>query len=425
MPFSQNDLVKVTREIEVTPGVVVGSNRTRVFGTAPTYTPGGETIKSEINTGDAGIKCVRAGLRFADSEIPSELVYKLNHEEMEDVLRDTFPGSEAIAAVSASWLQVGTHIDTTAGPTIVATTPGDFTPLIGMEGAMLETTDPAASGVDPANLRPRVIKAVDSDQIDIEPLYTTGLVGQISEPIIPEGPFVATFNCGLLIRNRGILNARSINFEFEFTDQQTPDSFVMARGQYGATINVAFDGKGVVTIGFGYVGMDYDDITEVTQGTLPVTANPGAANCIFTSAEDLSFFLFNGITQLAADSLTTFNLDGDGTASGVDETSGTRERTGVTVGDLDFTGSFTLLHEHDKMKIVMAAGRAGTILPIDWKFVDIVGNAYWMRVPEAIIEPGGPTPGAKGSKVEGDFTFMSQLGKNGIRTFIIQAFAAP
>ena len=92
--FSQNDLVTVTREIEVTPGVIVGAGRYRVYGTAPTFTPAGTTNVSGVNTGVGGIQGIRPGVRSATVDIPSELVFRMNDLELEDFLRDTWTASE-------------------------------------------------------------------------------------------------------------------------------------------------------------------------------------------------------------------------------------------------------------------------------------------------------------------------------------------
>jgi hypothetical protein len=422
--FSQNDLVQVTREVEVTPGVVTGGARSRVYGTAPTLTPGGNTLTSGINTGDGGVKSVRAGLRFADAEVPSELVFGLNHEELADCLRDTWPVAEAKTAELAdlTFAQAGTHEDGSTGPTITSITANAFDNLLDMAGCMLEIT---GAGINAANKRPRVIKAVKADglKIDIDPRYTAGSVGEIGEPLIPEGPVTGTLNCGKVIRNRGVTAIRSVNFEFEFTEQ-AGGSFLMARGQYASSMKLGFDGKGIVTLSVMYTGMDFDDPTTVTQGNGTVTANPYLDNDSVTSAEDLTYFLVNGVIQLAGDNLTSFNLDGNGNASGIDDTSGSRQRVGVTVGDLDFSGSLKLLHEHTKMTQVTTFSRAGNRVPLDWKFADPGANFYWFRLPETLFEPASSKPGAKGSRTDGTFNFKTQLGANGIRTFIVQAFEA-
>lgn len=424
MAFSQNDLIQVTREVEVTPGVVTGGDRDRVYGTAPSLAPGGNTTKSGINTGSGAVKSVRAGLRFADSSVPSELVFGLNHAELEDVLRDTFPVAEVTATGGADFAQAGTHEDGSTGPTITAgaTTPVDFTDFVGEEGAMLEVS---GAGVNAANKRPRAIKAVKSDgtKIDLEPQYTTGSVGEISEPLAVEADVQATFRIGKVIRNQGIENIRTVNFEYQFTDQPG-GSFVMARGQSGNTLRIGIDGKGNVTLEVGYTGMDFDVPTEATQGSGTVNANAFIDNPNITSAEDLTLFLINAVNQLAGDNLTSFNLDGNGAASGIDETAGTRNRVGVTVGDFDVTGSLRVLHEHTKMKLLSQFGHGGQIVPLDFKLVDPLGNFYWFRLPRVLFEPGAPTPGAKGSRTDGTFSYMTEQGSGDQRTLIIQAFAA-
>ena len=77
------------------------------------------------------------------------------------------------------------------------------------------------------------------------------------------------------------------------------------------------------------------------------------------------------------------------------------------------------------MLIAMTLARAGTRVPLDWKFVDPAGNFYWMRLTKALFDPFGPKPGAKGSRSDGTVNFGTQLGASGVRTFIVQAFAAP
>lgn len=427
MPFSQNDLIRVTREVEVTEGIVVGGARDRVYGTAITFNPGGNALKSGLNTGRGGVHSVRAGLRFADADHPSELAYLLHHAEIEDFMRNTFPGAaEEATGVSATWNNAGTHVDGSTGPTITAGA-GAFNNLLGKEGLILETSDPTPSGVSAANLRPRAIKAVKSDgtQIDIHPRYVAGSVGQISEPLVAEGPLAADFSVGKSVWNGSIETIRSINLEFEYSDQPG-GSFQMVRGLKAGTFKLGFDGKGIWTIQFGYVGMDFDVLTEATQGNGTVNANPGIDNPVMTSLEDLSYFLVNGTVQLAADNLTSFNLDGAGGASGNDEVAGSRNRSGVTVGDIDFNGSIKLLHEHDKAKLVQGYGHAGNLVPMDIKVGDSLGNYYWFRLPNILFESSGsPKPGAKGAKTDGTFPFMTQLGAGNIRTFAIQAFDAP
>lgn len=430
-PFSQNDLVQVTREVEVTPGVVVGGDRKRVYGTAPSYTPGSTILTSGINTGKAVVMCVRLGKRFADSDVPSELIFQLNALEQEDFFRQEWPVTEAKdAAVAATWLQAGTHLDSTTGPTIT----GSFANLVGTEGCMLVTTDPASSGVSAANLRDRAIKAVSASQIDIEPLYTTGAPAAVGEPLADEGPLAADFNVGLVLRDQSIQNIRTVNFEYQFTDQTSGSSFITAVGQKGATWNLAIDGSGNVGQSFTYVGQDFTDLGEVTVGSGTVNDIPARANCNMTSGDDLANFWVAGITEISTEfNLVSFNLSGDGTAAGIDTTAGSVARPAVTVGDAVFTGSMTLLHRHGPMKVLTNLSRAGTIVPVDLKIADPLGNFYWFRLVDTLFSPMGPKPGEKGSNTDGSFDFQLQGGERqgsaqdpvDIRTVNIQAFPKP
>jgi hypothetical protein len=421
--FSQNDLVQVSRELEVTPGVVVGAGRTRVYGTAPTWTPGGNSNASGINTGSGGVQAVRAALRFANVEIPSQLVFGLNDLEMEDVLRDTFPVAEVTVTGSLTFDQTGTHEDGSTGPVITATA-GTFDDIFDADhvGAMMEIS---GSGLNAANKWPRVIKAVKADgsKIDIDPLYTTGASGQFREPLFDQGPIASsTIRVGKIVKNQGIENIRSCNFEFNFTDQPG-GSFVLVKGCHGASMKLSFTGKGNVELSFMYEGMDYNDLLTASVGS-GVTDLAAIANDVMSSGEDLAYFAINGITLLSGDNLTSFNVDGNGNASGIDDTSGNRFRPGVTVGDMDFTGSLKIYHEHTKAAVLHSLGRSGNRGPIDWKLIDPAGNFYWGRLAKCLFDPNGPKPGAKNSRTDSSINFKTQLGRVGERTFIWQKFAA-
>lgn len=411
MAFSQNDLVQVTREIETTEGEVIGGARVRTYGLAPTYKADGNTTKSGINTGSGGTRGIRAGLRFADVDLPSELVFELNHPEFEDVLRDEFPASPIKTSVTATYAPAGTHEDGSTGATVTGSA-GDFDDFVGEEGAIVEASGPTEA----LNQNAHVLKAVSSDGSKID------FYGQVAT----EAAIASVLSIGQPCRNRGIENARSVNFEFNYTDQPG-GSFVMARGQKGNGLKIDIDAKGNVRVGFNYIGMDYDIATEATQGNGTVTANPGVDNENINSAEDLTSFVIgnpgdSAATEIAGDNLTTFSLSGAGNGSGIDEVAGSRSRPGTTVGDLDFTGSLKVLHEHTKMKILMTLAHAGNKTPIAWKLVDPDGNFYWMRLAKALFKPSGPMPGAKNSRTDGTFAFDTQLGDGDVRTFIVQAF---
>jgi hypothetical protein len=420
--FSQNDLVVVTREDEVTRGVVVGGSRFRVYGTAPTWAPEGNTLTSGTNTGDGGIKSVRAGLRAASVTIPAELIFRANDREWQDVLRDTYPSSEVTVAGNVTFAQAGTHEDGTTGPVITATA-GTFDDMVdaGVEGCMLEIS---GGSVSAANKRPRAIKALkpDGSKIDLDPLYTSGASGQISEPLSAQSSVAATLRCGAPIRNRGIAAAGYRNFEFQSADQSS-GYFEMVRGAKANTFKFGLDGKGLITQEFQYMAMDYDNPSATSQGS-GVTANPFIDNDSMVAGEDLGYFLVGATAQLAAENLVSFSMDGNGNAQGVDDVAGSRNRTGVTVGDIDVTGNIKIYHEKTLMSVMVALGRNGNRVPVDWKVVDPKGNFYWGRLPKTLFEPGGAIPGAKGSKTDGTFNYKTQLGPNGIRTLIWQRFAA-
>ena len=181
MGYSQNDLIAVTRETETTEGVVVGGQRTVTYGTAPAIASGGNRTKSGIITGLGAVQGVRAGLRYGDFALPSQLVWGVNDLEIEDVMRDEFPGSEVtLTSISATFANAGTHEDGTAGPTVTASA-SDFDDLIGLEGAMIETT---GAGVATPNKWPRRLKAVKSDgsKFDIWSEYVGGAASAFSEP---------------------------------------------------------------------------------------------------------------------------------------------------------------------------------------------------------------------------------------------------
>jgi hypothetical protein len=421
--FSQNDLVVVTRENEVTPGVVVGGSRYRVYGTAPSWTPGGNSNTSGINTGDGGEHSHRAALRFGDAEVPSQLVFGLNDFEFEDQLRDTWQADELTISGSFTFNQGGTHVDGSTGPVITATA-GTFDDLFAtaeFAGLMMEISGVA---INAANKWPRAVKDVkpDGSQIDIEPVYASALAGAFREQLVAESDKAGVMRFGKWLRNQGVENIRSCNFEFSNTDQPG-GSFALVKGCHGSGMKLSLTGKGNVELQFMYVGMDYDDLGTVSVGS-GVTANPFISNEVISSAEDLAYFAINGTTLLSGDNLTSFTLDGNGNASGIDDVAGSRSRPGVTVGDLVFSGSLKVYHKHALSAVLVALGRNGNKVPVDFKLQDPAGNFFWGRYPSAMFEPNAPKPGAKGSKTDNTINYKTQLGKRSQRTFILQRFAA-
>lgn len=171
------------------------------------------------------------------------------------------------------------------------------------------------------------------------------------------------------------------------------------------------------------MGMDYLPLATTSVGS-GVTPNPFIDNDHMVAGEDLGYFLVGGTAQLAAENLVSFSIDGNGNAQGVDDVAGSRNRSAVTVGDIDITGSMKIYHEQTLMSVLHALGRNGNRVPVDWKVISPKGDFYWGRLVKTLFEPGGPIPGQKGSKVDGTFNFKTQLGPNGIRTMVWQRFAA-
>lgn len=427
--FSQNDLVQVTREIEVTEGVVVGGARDRVYGSAPTWAPEGSSLTSPINTGLAAIHSVRAGMRAATVNIPSALTFRLNDLEREDFFRDEHAGAEkTFTDVVVDFSATATHQDGTTGPAIID--PAGAGPFLfasigdgSYDGAMLEISGAA---VNAANRWPRPIKAVSADgkQIDLDPTYVTGQAGEFGEPLFAQAGVTATIRAGDLIRTQGIGSIRSSNFEFSFPDQPG-GSFQMVRGAKCGSWRLSWDGKGDITEEYGYTAMDYDALAAATQGNGTVNENAAVTNPHMVAGEDLAYLVV-GVTQLAGVNVTSFSLEGTGNAQGIDDVSGpNRGRAGVTVGDVDLTGSIRVYHRHAQMAILAGLGRTGNLAPLAMKFVDPLGNFYWGRLPKVLFEPGGPVPGAKGSRTDGSFNWRSQMASAALRTMIWQRFAAP
>lgn len=421
--FSQNDLVAVTREDEVTPGVVVGGSRYRAYGTAPTWAPSGSTNTSGINTGSGGIQSVRPGLRAAMVDFPSQLVFGLNDKEFEDFTRDQFQVAELTIAGSFGFNQAGTHVDGTTGPVITATA-GTFADLFttgDYHGLMMEVSGAA---INAANKWPRAIKDVKADgsQVDIIPAYASALAGAFREQLVTETGKTGTIRLGRWIKNRGIQNIRSTNFEFSHTDQPGGD-FFLVKGATSKSMKLGLTGKANVELSFSYDALDYNDEASASVGS-GETANPYLDNDVMTAGEDLAYFVIGGTTVLSGDNLTSFDTNGNGNSSGIDDTSGSRFRPGITVGDIDYTGSLKVYHKKALSAVLVTLGRNGNRVPIDIKLIDPAGNFYWGRHPLALFEPNAPKPGAKNSRTDNSINFKTQLGPKTARTFIWQRFSA-
>ena len=427
--FAQNTLVKSTRETESVFCQVDGGQRTIMWGTNVALQPDGTTVRSNLKTGRGTVACTALEKRWCNAAVDSELHYLVNDLEVEDFFRATFSAATITTVAAATWANAGTQLDGSTGPilTVGAT---ELTALAGCEGAMLVTTDPLASGADPANLRARAIKAIaaDGSQLDFEPQYVTGGVGLVGEPLVDEGPLAVTVDCGEFLRDGPVANARSINIEHQFVDINSAASFYLGRGLKAATWALGVTGAGNTTHNISYLGADYDEYTTTTQGAGAEIDNPGASYCNMTGGR-IAHLWIDAVSDLAPEGmLTSFDISGDGTANGIDGTAGLLSRAGVTLGEHVFTGSMNFLNEHDITLLVTNRARSGGNVPIDLKSVDQAGNYYWHRLPQVILKPGGPTPEASGDNAA-DFSFEAsekwsegEAGLVGLRTCIVQRF---
>lgn len=427
--FAQNTLVKSTREVETVFGEVDGGQRTIILGTNVAVTPDGTLVRSGLKTGRATVACIALESRWADAAVTSQLHFMVNDVEMEDYFRATFPAPTKTVVAAAIWSQSGTPLAGGAGPTLTVAA-GELAAFIGCEGAILVTTDPLGSGVDPANLRDRPILAVaaDGSQIDFEPLYTTGGPGEVGEPLVPEGPLAVTVDAGSHIRDGDIANARSINIQHQYTGINNGDSFFMGKGQKAGTFALGVAGKGNISLDITYMGQDYDPMSAVDQGTGTDLPNAGEGNCNMVGGR-MAHLWVGAVNDLSPKGMvTSFDLAGDGTAAGIDDTAGSIQRAGVTLGESVFTGGINFLNEHDITLLIANLARIGGRTPIDLKVTDQLGNYYWIRAPETVLKPGGPAPEEAGNNAS-DISFevfegfrTGEADPVGLRQVIVQRF---
>jgi hypothetical protein len=419
--YAQNDLVQITRKVEVTAGTPVAGARDATYFANATFTSESQEYKSTLVTGFGAIHDVRLGMRSGNASLQGLLIYALNKAEIEDQMRSTFSAVVSAGPVNATFDNTGTHIDASAGPTIVAaaTTFDDF---IGAEGALLFVSGAGVAG--PNKNWARAIKAIkpDGSQIDLEPLYVTGTGGTINEPLTDEGPVSATFTLGMWIRNMGIEGARYVDFEQKFTDVGT--SFDAWLGCRGSGFSLSWEGQNPVQANYNYMAMDFNAESGTSIGNGTVTANAALTNRQITGGSDLTTFTYAGVHTFSGSALTAFSVEANGNAQGVDNVSGIDSRAGVTVGDLDFTGSMTIAHEGVKSRTASTISRTGGLSPLDIIFRDPDGNRIVIRFPKLMLRPTSPSGGAKGARVEPQFQFSTAIGSQTLRTAIIQLIPA-
>lgn len=421
--LAQNDSQRLTRLIEVTPGVVATSARRRVYNTGASMTPEGGENKSNLISGAGYDLDVRAGLRAAGVEIPSELVYLLNDLELEDVLRATY--NTEVTPISATFTidNAGTHEDGTTGPTITATA-GTFDDILAEDykGIFFNLTGAALHA---NNRGDRVIKFIKADgsKLDVEAAYVSGTAGQFGGPMTTESSKAGILSVGQWVRNGPASAGRSVNFELDAMDLPN-GSYWIVNGCRGNTYKEAFSGKGNVTRDFGYMGLDYTDEAATTISIASEIANAAIDNSVVNAANDLLFFAIGGGFVLSGLNLTQFSLDLTGNASGADDVSGTPTRVEVGLGDISVSGSLSIYHRETLTAALAAIGRQGTLKPIDWCYVDPAGNRMYRRIPNALLNRNAPKGGGKGSRTSSSINFMTR-GTSALKTIIFQQIAAP
>lgn len=426
--YAQTDLVQITREVEVTGGTPTGGARDATYFANPSFTPDSAEYISALVTGYGEVQDVRLGMRSGTLALQGLLIFELNKKEIEDELRSTFSSTLSVGPVNATFDNTGTHVDTTAGPTIVAAA-STFTSFIGAEGTLLFVSGAGVAG--PNKNWARAIKAVKSDgtQIDLEPLYVSNTAGLINEPLTDEGPVSATFKIGAWIRSGSITGARYANFEQKFTDITAGGgSYAAYVGCRGSGMGLTWEGQNPVQANYNYMAMDFLAEGSATIGNGTVTANP-ALNATtnrrqITGGSDLTTFTFAAVNTFNGTALTAFSVEGNGNAQGVDNVSGIDSRAGVTVGDLVWTGSMTIAHEGVKSRTAATISRTGGKSPLDIVFRDPDGNQIVFRFPSVMLRPSAPSAGAKGSRVEPNFAFTASMGNTTTRTFIMQLIPA-
>ncbi len=422
--LAQNDSQRLTRLIEVTPGVVATSARGRVYNTGASMTAEGGENKSNLISGAGYDLDVRAGLRAAGVEIPSELVYLLNDKELEDVLRSTYIAEVAPVSTTFTFDQTGAHEDGSVGPTVVAAA-GSFNAILAtadFKGIFFNLTGAALHA---QNRGDRVIKdiAADGSKIDVDPAYGSGTAGLFGGPLFDEAAKAGILSVGQWVRNGPPSAGRSVNFELDAMDLPG-GSYWIVNGCRGNTYKEAFSGKGNVTRDFGYMGLDYTDEAATTVSIASEIANAAIDNSVINAANDLSFFAIGGGYVLSGLNLTQFSLDLTGNASGADDVSGTPTRVEVGLGDISVSGSLSIYHRATLTAALAAFGRQGTLKSIAWGYVDPAGNRLYRHIPYALLNRNAPKGGAKNSRTSSAINFMTR-GTSTHKTIIFQQISAP
>lgn len=424
--FARTDFVRLTREVEVTPGTATGGARDATYFTNPSFTAEEVIDQSELETGDGNVHDGRKGARTWTATLSSELTYKLNDAEWEDNLRATWQGAAISFSGTVSINNAGTHVDSTTGPTIVGSA-GDFDDFIGAEGVPLWF--PAIAGNSAVNAsnkgRPLIIKHVKADgsQIDLE-AYNVGGTG-VWAALVTQASIAAVVTVYEFLKNGGAIGVRSVNFEKDFTDIDA-GSYQAWRGGKGSGFQLNWDGQGKIGTQFSYVGMDFNTEAATTIGNGTVNANAGIANRFMKGGSDLTTFYYNGV-EYDGTALSGFQISATGNGNANTEVSGIDYAAGVDLGTLVVTGNFMVLHEGVKSRLAAAQSRIDQKKPLLFVVQDPDGNRYCFFMPNVMLKATGPTGGAAGSRIKPSFEFSAYkkvCPTDGAYTIVMQRMPA-
>lgn len=418
--LSQNDNIVVAKAYEATPGEVSAGPWQRVYGTAIDYSEGGSDHESGMNTGRGYRSDVQQGNRFGDVTCPTELVYGVNDSEIEDFMRSTLSADLKVEDVSVDFEPAGTQLDGSTGPIIRATTPGEFATFNDEGDLVIQAVLEVTGAANEANNRPRPIKDLDADQIDLDPQYVGGAVGEFGEPLISETAVTVTLRTGLVLKDMALINPPAVSsWEFWYADQ--PNSYRVLAGQHAVTYKESFSGPEKITLEVGYNGMKLLDLSEsATAGAISPNTAIDNPNMI---ADDSLQWLTIGITPIAGKVLQAFEVSGDGSADPADDVAGAKNRVAVSLGDIMFEGKVDFYHDRVRSHVVDAYARNNQPVPVRWVYQDRLGNKTWRSLPYCTFSAGGVTAGQKGNRSSGALPYKV-AGRERSRQFIIQHFPA-
>lgn len=412
------DNASYTTRLESTPGVDDGGDRDRIYARTIQYNLQDSTLVSGLKTGLSAVQAVRNITRLADTSLNTEFVFGLHEFLLEDALRGTFSGTSLshtnVAAVTFD--NAGTQISGATGPVITGN-PGEFTPLIGSDGAMMVLT---SATVNPQNLHPRRILEVDADQIDIMPEYVAGAPSQPGGPLInasvPLGELTITI--GDMLYDNGSAGQRYRNFETYMSDVGL---YQVVLGQMLSNLTMSIDGQSNwVMLAAEFLGLDWlpQGVASIGSG---IIENDAIRNDPIAGGTDTAYFMVDGgSVELSGENLTNFSVAIDNSLVTTENVVGAESRTCVQGGDTVVTGSLQVLQEDVRLKLIQLRAYSDQYTTLDWRYTDTAGNVYWFGMPRLKFQGSGATDGEKGTLIDATFNYQAVLYDTNIRQFCAQ-----